>query len=300
MISFIIPAYNAANTIKRAIDSILNQTAEIKYEIVIVDDGSTDDTKYAIEEYNQYPQIKYFKKENGGISSARNFGLRNAKGDYIIFVDSDDYISATLLEDIDKYIKQECDLIKWNAEIVNDEEIQKTVSNNNVIITTGEDAFNKLFGVEPLLDCLWNYAIKKELVLEFPEGRYHEDFLIMPQIILRAKKIAIMYNKEYYYVQTDESIMRNNNKGIKRKKLEDILINFDTLLEEIDKLDLSKTTKENVGIFAANSLLVIVPELEETDKEYFKNELRKRHISKLIKIRNPKQLLKRIYLKLKY
>lgn len=304
-ISFIIPAFNSSKTIKRAIDSILKQNQNrLDYEIIIVDDGSEDKLRDIIKQYDPafLENIKYYKKENGGVASARNYGIDKAKGDYIIFVDSDDYISKKLLKDIQKYVEKGYDLIKWNAILIDEEknEINKA-EHNEFMETTGEDGFNILYGTDPLLDCLWNYAIKKDIILKFPEGTYHEDFAIMPLIMLNAKTMVITDKSEYYYVQTEQSIMRGNDTKKQRKKLKDILKHFDNLIKTTSKMeDISKFTKENMGIFATNSLLVIVKELDGKNKEYFIKGLKKRKIYKFIKPRNIKQLAKRILLKIKY
>lgn len=299
-ISFIIPSYNSGKTIKKAINSILKQdNNSLEYEIIVVDDGSTDNTEEIIENLNEH--IKFIKKENGGVSSARNRGIKEATGEYIVFVDSDDYISKTLLKDIEKYVEKDIDLIKWSPTLVDKKGKNiKQPNINGFVETSGEDGFNRLFGTDPLLDCLWNYAIKKDIMLEFPDGREHEDFAIMPLIILSAEKMVIIDELEYFYVQTDKSIMRGNSLEKQRKKLEDILINFDNLIETSSKMNISDYTKENVGIFAVNSLLVIVPELSGDNKEYFIEELRKRSISKYIKARNLKQCIKKVWLSIKY
>ena len=102
MISFIIPAYNAGKTIGRTINSIINQEGTTEnYEIIVVDDGSDDDLKERVEEFKNDKRIKYFYKDNTGVSDTRNYGVNQAIGEYIIFVDSDDYISKTLLKDIE-------------------------------------------------------------------------------------------------------------------------------------------------------------------------------------------------------
>ncbi len=327
MISFIIPAYNAENTIKRAIDSCINQRgASLEYEVILVNDGSTDKTEQIInEEYvllyekdlkdnsnrNNYIEkescyvgnginIIYIRTKNGGVSKARNIGFTRANGDYIIFVDSDDYVSNTLLKDIKKHVNKGVELIKWSPIFIdeNGKEVKKDeiVSFKNV---TGEEGFNKLYGTDKLLVCVWNYAIKRDLVPTFPEGRYHEDFRTMPMVILKAKSICAINKYEYYYVQTDKSIMRDNNFEKQRKKLEDILINFDELLDEVSRLKVDKFTDENFKIFLTNALLVVLPELSNDNKGYYKNELKKRKVSQYIKVRNIKQLVKKLMLKAK-
>lgn len=302
MISFIIPAYNAGKTIGRTIKSIMNQEENsMDYEIIVVDDGSEDDLREKIEEFKDEKRIKYFYKDNTGVSDTRNYGVNQAIGEYIIFVDSDDYISRTLLKDIEPYINQKVDLIKWNPIFVDEDgnilRKEESISFNNV---SGEKGFNLLFGKDNLIDCLWNYAIKKELVLEFPKGMYHEDFATMPLMILKADTMISINNYEYYYVQSQNSIMRNQNEEMERKKLQDKLVHYDNLLRVSKKMPLKKVTKENLAIFATNSLLTVVPELEEENKTWFEKELKERKIAKNIKIRNFKQFIKRIILEVKY
>ena len=170
MISFIIPAFNSSKTIERAIKSILKQEhTSLDFEIIIINDGSSDNLDEKMEKYKENKKIKYFKKENSGVADTRNFGVRQASGDYIIFVDSDDYISSSMLKDIEVYINKNIDLIKWNPIILDEE--YKTEQKQAVVsfdVITGEEGFNNLFGKDNFMDCLWNYAIKKKIIQEFP------------------------------------------------------------------------------------------------------------------------------------
>ncbi len=313
MISFIVPAYNAEKTIKRTIMSILNQKdTTLKYEIVIVNDGSNDGTDNIINQIideqitneknivNNQAKIIYYTQENSGPSKARNVGLQKSKGDYIIFVDSDDFISEYLLRDIETYVNQNIDLIKWNPVYLNEE--GKTVGKEECYpfdVKTGKDGFNYLYGKDKLISSAWNYAIKRYLVSEFPEGKYHEDFAIMPIIMLKAKTMVSLDKNEYYYVLSKDSIMRSKDEQKKRKKVEDILVNYDELIKKAKKLNLDKLTMENFMIFLTNSLLAILPEIDGANRQYFTNELKKRKIAKNIKIKNIKQLIKRTILEMK-
>ena len=301
MISFIIPSYNSASTIKRAIESILNQNANIRYEIIVVDDGSSDNTEEVLKCYDNDERVKYYKKDNSGVADTRNYGISKAVGDYIIFVDSDDYISENLLKDINPYLMQNIELIKWNPIFV-DENKNEILKPSSVAFekVTGEQGFNILFDRDSLIDCLWNYAIKKEIIMEFPTGTYHEDFATMPLIILNAKSFVSLDKREYNYVQSNNSIMRNKDDNKTRKKLEDKLNHFDNLIKQSSKMNIQKQTKENFAIYATNSLLAVVKDLNEKDKIYYTSELKKRKISKYIKARNIKQIIKKLILNVKY
>lgn len=171
MISFVIPAYNAENTIENTISSILQQKqTSLAYEIIVINDGSSDQTDKIMQKWKEHEKIKYFVKENTGVADTRNYGVNKALGEYIIFVDSDDYISENLLANIEPYINQGIELIKWNPIFV--DENKKEIRKDNMVFfkkVTGEQGFNLLFGKDKLLDCLWNYAIKKEIMLEFPK-----------------------------------------------------------------------------------------------------------------------------------
>ena len=197
-------------------------------------------------------------------------------------------------------ILQGIKLIKWNVTFV--DENQKEVLKPESVefdVTSGEQGFNNLFGKDNLIDCLWNYAIKKDLMIEFPSGTYHEDFATMPLIILNAKSFVSIDKREYYYVQSKNSIMRENNSEKTRKKLQDKIKHFDNLIKEVNEIDLQKITKENFEIYAVNSMLTVVKDLKGEEKRFYKKELKKRKIWKYIRIRNLKQLIKKIIIAIK-
>ena len=220
LVSVVVPVYNVENYLNRCLDSIVSQTYK-NIEVILVDDGSTDMSSSMCDEWRYRDnRIKVVNKKNAGLGEARNSGIENATGKYICFVDSDDYISKTLLKDIEPYINQNIDLIKWKPIFVDENgNILKKEESNTFNKVSGEKGFNLLFGKDNLIDCLWNYAIKKELVLEFPKGMYHEYFATMPLMILKANTMVSINKYEYYYVQSQNSIMRNQNEEMERKKL---------------------------------------------------------------------------------
>ncbi len=306
MVSFIVPAYNATKTIKKSISSILNQVGtKLDYEIIIVDDGSKDNLRKKLNECfdpSELQYISYYRTENHGLSAARNYGVKKSHGDYLIFVDSDDFVSNKLLRDIELFINKNYDLIKWSPIVVNDGDILKT-DTNEFEETTGEEGFNKLFCTDPLMMCAWNYAIKKDIFIEFPEGKYHEDFAVIPLMMLNAKTMVITDKLEYYYnvSQNSKSITKEKNKRKQKQRYKDLFENFDNLIKTTkENDDLLDYTKENVGIFACNCLLQTLKETKGRNRAFYKKELAKRNISQYIVPRNFKQRVKKIILKLLY
>ena len=303
MISIIVTAYNAEKTIERCLNSILDNNYD-DYEIVVINDGSVDKTEEIVQLFAS-EKIKYFYKKNEGVSSARNLGLKKSIGEYVTFVDSDDYISNNYFEGLDKYIKckekEKVDIIKRKAVIVNENSKQeKKIMGPYFDKVSGEEAFNKLCFEDKFLDTLWSYIIKKSLFeennLKFIEGKFHEDFGLLPLIILKAKTFVSLEEYVYYYIQTENSIMREKNEAKTLKKAEDALFHYDNILENIQNYNINKRTKENVKIYCTNAILLKVNELEgKTQKDYIK-QLKKRKIYKNIKVRNIKQLIKKILL----
>ena len=204
-ISIIIPVYNTGKHIKKCLDSIITQTAIIDREIIIINDGSTDNSEDLIKQYiqkhEQSANIKYYSKENEGVAKTRNYGIEKSASDYIMFLDSDDYIEPNTLEILQKHIDDGIDLIKFK--------LQRVDENNNIIEKvngpvfdkiSGQEAFNKLYGEDVLLDSPCVYAIKKELFTKNNfkfQGTYHEDFGLIPFIILVAKTVVSL--PEYFY-----------------------------------------------------------------------------------------------------
>lgn len=299
MISIIITAYNAERTIERCINSILENEYN-DYEIIVINDGSSDKTEKVIELFAS-DKIKYFSKKNTGVADSRNFGIEKAKGEYITFVDSDDYVSNNYFENLDKYLKQGIDIIKRKATIINEKNDEKTKIEGPVFDEiTGEQAFNELCFKDIYLDTLWSYIIKKSLFTEnnlyFEPNKYHEDFGLLPLVILKAKSVVSTNDYVYYYVQTDGSIMRDSDDAKTIKKSKDVLYHYDNIIEQTEKYDISRKTKENVRIYCTNAILLKVKELKGKAQNDFIKELKKRKIYKNIKARNLKQLIKKILL----
>ena len=300
-LSVIIPVYNNEKYLERCFNSILNQNIN-DLEIIVVNDGSTDNSDKIIQEYEKnHQEIKYFKKENTGVADSRNYGIEKASGKYIMFLDADDYLDIALYKNIKKYIDEDIDLIKYKIQIVDkDENTIELVQGATFEKTNGEEGFSELYSTDVLLDSPCAYIIKKEIFekndLKFKVGTEHEDFGLIPFVIIFAKTMVSINFYGYYYVQTDNSITRNNDYKKSVKKAYDALIHYDDAMEKIENLNVNKKTKDNLKIYYTNAILTKVKSLSEKDKIKYMEELKKRKFYKNIKIRNIKQLIKKILL----
>lgn len=303
-ISIIVPIYNAEKYISKCLDSILMQAKE-NVELILINDGSTDRSEEIIGTYlGKYKtSIKYIKQTNQGIATTRNIGIEKATGDYIIFVDSDDYIDKDLLKKLEPYMEQEIDIIKYKAILETEQEEEIGQFEGPIFdVVTGQEAFSKLCFTDEMLDALWVYAYKRALFiknkLKFIKNVDHEDFGLIPLIILKANTFISTDIQGYHYVQSENSITRNSSYEKTVKKVFDTLTHYDNMIKQIENYKISKEAKENVKIFYTNSILLRINQLEKKERKKFIKEIRKRKMTKNIKVRNAKQLLKRILLEI--
>ena len=275
-ISIIIPVYNTAKYLKRCLDSVLAQSYK-DFEMVIINDGSTDNSEQIINEYkDKYPDlISYYNKPNTGVASTRNFGIEKAKGEYIMFLDSDDYIDKVLLKTLEQYTNKDIDLIKFKL-------------------------FNKLYSTDVLLDSPCVYLIKKEIFaknnLKFTVGTEHEDFGLIPFIIVLAKTMVSVNFYGYFYIQSDNSITRNEDYKRTIKKAYDALKHYDNAIQLTKKLNLNKLTIQNIRIYYTNAIILKAKELHDEEQEKYIKKIKNRKMAKNIKVRNLKQFIKRLLL----
>ena len=216
-------------------------------------------------------------------------------------MDSDDYIDKDLLIKQEEYMNKSIDIIKFKMKMVDmqENEIQK-IEGPIFDVENGQDAFNELCFKDVLIDQLCIYLIKREYIASnnyrFVKGAYHEDFGLVPIMIANAKTVISTDFYGYFYVQSENSIMRNTDHSKTIKKMNDSFMYYDKMLETIKKLDLTNTTKDNIKLFYTNSILIKIEELENEDRNLFLQEFKKRKMYKNIKIKNPKQLIKKLLL----
>lgn len=209
LISVIVPVYNVERSLDRCVRSITEQTYR-HLEIILVDDGSPDECPRMCDEWaGRDDRIRVVHKPNGGLSDARNAGLNAMHGDFVAFVDSDDYVEpdyvgrlhagiadadmsvcAIICEDSDGKVRQGSEPIVEKQDAVSSEEyLRRALLDWRLVV-----AWNKLYAAS-----IWNQ-------LRFPVGRIHEDEYVLHQVVGRCKNINVLLDGLYHYVSTDSSI----------------------------------------------------------------------------------------------
>lgn len=218
-ISIIVPVYNAENYLRRCIDSILEQTYT-NFELLLINDGSTDGSAKILEEVKESDsRIRIVHKKNEGVSATRNLGLKLVTGDYITFIDSDDFVDKLYLEVLYKSLTEnDADIASGNFASFNEE--RQTF----LFFTTEETYFEKVYSPQEWLDQENNprhnlfltviftpfKLYKRELWedIEYPVGRVREDDAIIHKLYLRCQRISFVNSAIYFYSQHEDSLSK--------------------------------------------------------------------------------------------
>lgn len=222
-ISVIVPIYKVEQYLERCIQSILCQDIQ-NMEIILVDDGSPDKCGSICDQYaKEYENIKVIHKVNGGLSDARNAGIKEARGEYISCIDSDDYIEGQMLSEL-------CELLDSTKADIAVSGIN-TVVNDRIVHTDkyefkiyeAKDAICAMLYEKKFWVAAWNKIYRKELFEDYlyPKGRLYEDYYLTPRLMHRANKVVVSDKVYYQYCIREDSIM-----GMSDDKLsEDIIYN---------------------------------------------------------------------------
>ena len=238
-ISVIIPVYNTLNCLERCVDSVCGQTYE-NLEIILVDDGSTDGTGQLCDTLaKRDDRIRVYHKKNGGASSARNLGLQKATGEYIGFVDSDDYIDADVYQEMAELAMKKNHPV---VQISRDERDEDGKRLADVCVPPDKVRFcdSETFIKELLLhqgDCSFcTKLLKKELFAQhrFPEGELNEDFKLLIELLMCIEGIAILPKQGYHVVCRRDSTTRKRSGDSFSRVFLDIVENADRMQELVD------------------------------------------------------------------
>lgn len=225
LLTVVIPVYNVEKYLNRCLESILIQEWK-NYDIIMVDDGSTDRSPQICDDYvKAYDFISVIHKENGGLSDARNTGLSQAKGEYVYFPDSDDWLEPdTFIALAEALESQKFDIISFNREFIKGEEdviISDPVENQ---VFEGKDAFVHMLKHSYITGFVNDKIYRKSLFVDhdilFPKGKYYEDLGTNYKLFLSAKKVYATNQKYYHYlIDNPDSITQSWNE----KKFRDML-----------------------------------------------------------------------------
>lgn len=256
-LSIIIPAYNCENYIDRTMQSIIKQNFQ-DYEILVINDGSTDNTQEKIEYFSRkYDNVKIFLKPNGGVSDARNFGLEKAMGEYVIFIDSDDYILDGYFEYISSIIADNnIDCIIFNHLIGSKQKVIEQSKNyqitNDEIINQKEVISRFLLG--HITNSPWDKVFKKSIVknIYFPKGiTVGEDALFSISFFLNSSKIKLSNKSYYVYMQDTHGVTKS---AFSKKKLEDIT----WVMKTIEKKLQNQISEEKISFMIFNQMVAYI------------------------------------------
>ena len=270
-ISVIVPVYNVENYLEKCLNSLVNQTLE-EIEILVINDGSTDDSQKIIDEFQEkFPQkIKTFIKENGGLSDARNFGIDRATGEFLAFVDSDDYVSEVMMEEMYHLaIKNKAELVICNLQKVdeNGNVTQKLTQIPNLSEKIDLEKNFSVFSDISYFAC--NKIFKRELFegKRFQKGMHFEDIELIPQILLQCKTLAKTDAYHYQYLERSNSISKSHTeRGLDiLKAVEHVEIAFENSAYSNKKKEL-KGFQILEGVYTFLAYLAYVKDEEVYDK----------------------------------
>ena len=300
LISIIIPVYNVEDYLHYAIESLEKQTYK-NFQIILVNDGSTDDSGKLCDEYSEkYSNVRVFHKENGGLSDARNFGVQQAKGEFITFLDPDDYLevySLELLAGIQEMY--DCDIVSTRVKAT---ELYNVYSNHylteenfkNVVIMDRdvflEEAFYDKVATVSACGKLYRKSI---LEIPFPKGRIYEDLYIISEHVGKANKIVHTPLQIYNYYKRQGSIVNSKFTSKQYDFFDAIAYNRQVIREKfnnVDKLVTAINAKEVIGSFkiigsAYKTSISDVYKIRKLIKENCSNILRNKRISYTFKMK---------------
>lgn len=226
LVSIIVPVYNIENYAENCIKSLVNQTYKF-LEIILVDDGSTDNSGKLCDDYAKTDErIKVIHKTNGGLSSARNAGLDVVSGDYIMFIDGDDYIAENAVEILLKHMSNhDADMVQFDYEetFVPYKSIKSSATDTKELVTDLKQMFEKLYLIGGPAASSCTKLHKKDLfnTLRFKEGIIHEDEFLITELLPQVKSILYIPDKLYFYVMRIGSIVKS---GFSTKRLDALMV----------------------------------------------------------------------------
>lgn len=240
--SFIIPIFNNANYIKDTIMSITSQKTKSKYEIIVIDDGSTDNIKEVMEDIinEKKALIKYYKQKNLGVSVARNVGVKKSSGKYIVFLDSDDKIHEDFFKNIDKTLKkQDVEVLKTKVDCIENKKYNGRFDVPTFLNLTGKEALINFCNSKKIFATPWSYVFKRDFFIKenfvFKSNVTHEDLGLIPIILSKANSVSSVDWYGYKYIKRENSLSSKSDDASELRRIDDFLYHTYSLLKYFEK-----------------------------------------------------------------
>lgn len=283
LLSVIVPVYNTEIYLERCIDSIISQTYK-NLEIILVDDGSTDRSGIICDEYKQKDErIRVVHQKNAGPSAARNCGLDIARGKYIGFVDSDDYIAADMYENLQRCMKAGIDITCCGTiSIRKSKSIVCCKMNRQRIFNTEEAIFELLKG-DFISFAVWDKLFRKSVIgnSRFPQKRLCEDLPFTYQVIKKSKKVIHIGNTEYFYCYRENSRSKSD---FSLKRLDYIFFTRD-IYRDVNRMFPQLSKIAEYRYFINMDYLICQIENSRNKKDYVKEIARLKHVLRHMRLR---------------
>lgn len=231
LVSVVVPVYNVEAYLPRCLERLIRQTYQ-NLEILLVDDGSQDSSGEICEQYAaKDSRILVFHKENGGLADARNYGLKQISGQYVTFVDSDDYVAEDYVAYLYDLLKQEQAEVSVCQYRETSQADQSAFGSDTSTVMDGKTAVKNMFYQRGLTTsaCAKLYKTSLFQQIQFPPGRLYEDVNTIYQVLLRADRVVCSEKVEYFYFMRPKSIVHS---GFQIKKM-DYIFNMQEVLEDI-------------------------------------------------------------------
>lgn len=279
-LSLVIPVYNTEKFLEKCLASCFNQNVEMSdYEVIIVDDGTKDNAMDIAGSFQEkHSNIKIYSQANAGLSAARNTGLAHATGDYVWFIDSDDYIESDAISLIFNKIEEKPDVICLQGKRSDDDIPRNKFSDN---VKTGFDVL--LHSFDNWDRCVPYYVFNRQFIenhkLSFYVGIFHEDDEFTPRALVFAEKVSVIDKPLYYYwVKTENTI----TKSVNPKKSYDNIIVAESLSDFKDNNpmpdDIKQVFDNHISLIINNSLANIKDSDKQVQKDFNAYLLEKKHI----------------------
>ena len=303
LVSIIIPAFNSEEYLQKCIDSVINQTYK-NIEIIVVNDGSTDNTEIIAKSFDK---VVVLNKDNGGLSSARKYGVEHASGDYIIFIDSDDYIEPDFVEQLYNYTtgkKDElvmCDFLKNGV---------KESDSYQFLEVSGKDNIFNLFFHKGIYNRTVNKLYPKEIIDPsfFPVGRdMLEDAFFTSHILEKCNKIVRIPYAGYNYIRHEGSISKSNLSPQKKAGMHSNILEKDIVLSRnvskseysnlistiYDHIKNALNANKSIVQFAIFDKIILLASFVLNNMEHCKSNNERKFFQMISKAKNDKDLFKK-------